>query len=452
MELFVIPIEDKFIIYRPLRRLAFVGNQAMAQVAREVAAGESSSAGDLPPSALSYLEKIGFLEPDPPPPPPRETEYRPTCAVLLCTSRCNLRCVYCYANAGQGAIQDMPIELARTAIDHAHHNARELGRSKFDLVLHGGGEPTLIWKTLQEAVAYARAKDLPCHISLVSNGIWTQQQREWLLHSLDQLTISFDGSEETQDGQRPFASGKGTFAAAMETIGELDRVGMDYGVRMTALGPWQGRLVKDVEFICQGTGCRRIQVEPALDAARGEYRPPTLDESTDFVAGFMEAYAVTDRLGRRLVYSGARPWLLTHSFCSAPHGGLVVTAAGDLVTCYEVTSPQHPLAEMCTIGRIEDGQVFVDLDKRRSVLSSLAARREACRDCFCYWHCAGDCHVKTFYPGAEAGPQASTRCHTNRSITAQILLWQIAASDDGVWRDERRLAHDPDLPGKEDGA
>jgi hypothetical protein len=33
-----------------------------------------------------------------------------------------------------------------------------------------------------------------------------------------------------------------------------------------------------------------------------------------------------------------------------------------------------------------------------------------------------------------------------------MLLWQIAASDDGVWRDERRLATDPDVLGREDGA
>jgi uncharacterized protein len=449
VELFVIPVEEKFIIYRPLRRLAFVGNEAMARLVTRMAGDEPWSATDLPPSILSYLENVGFLEPDPPPPPPRDAEYYPTSAVLLSTSRCNLRCIYCYARAGEEAIQDMPIDLARTAIDHAHQNALELGRSQFDLVFHGGGEPTLIWKTLQEAVAYARAKDLPCRIALVSNGIWTERQREWLIASLDQMTISFDGTRETQDRQRPFASGKSTFKAIMKSIEYLDRYGFDYGIRMTALGPWRGRLVRDVEFICEETGCRRIQVEPALNTRRGEYRSPTLDESEDFAAGFMEAFEVAERVGRRLVYSGARPWLLTCSFCSAPFGGLIVTPAGNLVSCYEVTDSQHPLAEMCTIGQIEDGRVAVDDENRRAVLSRLTARRKACRDCFCYWHCAGDCHVKTFYPGVDADPKASTRCHTNRSITAQMLLWHIAASDNGVWRGDRRLPSDPELVGEE---
>jgi radical SAM protein with 4Fe4S-binding SPASM domain len=266
------------------------------------------------------------------------------------------------------------------------------------------------------------------------------------------MTISFDGAQGTQDRQRPFASGDGTFAAVLETLEYLDRCGFDYGIRMTALGPWQGRLVHDVEFICEETGCRRIQVEPALKSPRGEYRSPTLDESSDFAAGFMEAFVLAGRRGRRLVYSGARPWLLTSSFCSAPFGSLVVTPSGDLVTCYEVTYSQHPLASMCTIGRIESGQVIVDDEKRRLVLSDLAARREACRDCFCYWHCAGDCHVKTFYPGADADPEESARCQTNRSITAQMLLWHIADSGDGVWRGDKKRRHDPGLSGEEEGA
>ena len=448
MEIFAVPVEDKFILYRPLKRLAFVGNRAMARLVLELAdqdgrepSGEAEDLTDLPPSVLNYLEDIGFLEPDPPPPPPRDPEYHPTSAVILATNRCNLRCVYCYADAGVEVAQDVSLELARAAIDRAYQNAVELGRSHFGLTFHGGGEPTLAWETLVEAVAYARAKDLPCHVSVVSNGIWTDRQRAWIIPNLNELTISFDGTRETQDRQRPFASGRGTFEAAMKTIRTLDEQGFDYGIRMTALAPWQGRLVRDVQFICRETGCKHIQVEPAFSAQRGEYRSPSLSESEDFVAGFMEAFEVAERAGRRLTYSGARPWLLTSSFCSAPYGGLIVTPAGNLVTCYEVTSPQHPLAEFCTIGRIEDGKAIVDERKRSAVLSRLAARREACRGCFCYWHCAGDCHAKTFYPGVDATPETSPRCQTNRSITAQMLLWYIAAAQDGVWRRAKRTGH-----------
>ena len=95
MEVFAVPIEDKFLLYRPLRRLAFVGNEAMARAVMGLATrqGEVDYATDPPPDVLAYLERIGFLEPDPPPPPSRDLEYRPTSAVILSTNRCNLRCV-----------------------------------------------------------------------------------------------------------------------------------------------------------------------------------------------------------------------------------------------------------------------------------------------------------------------------------------------------------------------
>jgi uncharacterized protein len=437
VEISTIAVGDKFILYRPLRRLAFVGNSTMARLVMGLAGDGPRSTTDLPPSILEYLQAIGFMEPDPPPPPPRQVEYRPTSAVLLSTNRCNLRCVYCYADAGAEAAQDVSLELARAAIDHVYQNTVELGQPQFELTFHGGGEPTLSWKTLVEATAYARAKDLPCHVSVVSNGIWTDRQREWIIPNLNELTISFDGARETQDRQRPFASGKSTFEAVMQTISTLDEQGFDYGIRMTALAPWRERLVRDVQFICQETGCKQIQVEPAFNAQRGEYQTPSWRESEDFVDGFMEGLEVAERAGRQLTYSGARPYVLTSSFCSAPYGSLVVTPAGELVSCYEITNPRHPLAEMCTIGRLEEGRVIVDQNRRSALLSRMASRREACRDCFCYWHCAGDCHVKAFYPGVDAAPVTSTRCQTNREITAQMLLRSIAAADDGVWRGDR---------------
>lgn len=272
---------------------------------------------------------------------------------------------------------------------------------------------------------------------MVSNGVWTGRQRAWILDNLDRVTISIDGDRETQDRQRPLASGRGSFEAVLETLRALDEHGFEYGIRMTALPPWREQLAWNVAFLCEETDCTRLQVEPAFNTGRGEYRAPSVQECDDFVAGFMEAFEVAERAGRRLHFSGARPRTLTSTFCSAPFGGLIVTPAGDLVTCYEITGPEHPLAASCTIGRLEEGQLILHGSRREAFLTRLAARRAACRDCFCYWHCAGDCHVKAFYPGVDATPESSPRCRMNRNITAQMLLWYIAESEDGVYRGPR---------------
>lgn len=111
---------DKFILYRPLARLAFVGNQAMADLARAVAADVPSTgaiASNRSSQAMAFLEDIGFLQPDPSPPPAQCNEFRPTTAVLLMTNACQLRCVYCYAAAGEAPAEHLTPEQGWAAID-----------------------------------------------------------------------------------------------------------------------------------------------------------------------------------------------------------------------------------------------------------------------------------------------------------------------------------------------
>jgi uncharacterized protein len=123
--------------------------------------------------------------------------------------------------------------------------------------------------------------------------------------------------------------------------------------------------------------------------------------------------------------------LLTHTFCTAPHGALIVNAAGELVGCYEVADNHHPLAEISTVGHVADGRVVVDRQAQQRLWTYLEEKRGNCRDCFCYWHCAGDCYTRAQV--ADKAGEPSPRCHMNREITARMLLWNIQNSD-GVWQ------------------
>jgi len=447
MEFFSVPAdEDRLLLYRPLRRLAFVGNEAMARLARQLLDEDApalDAGSQTPPRVRRFLDEIGFLEPDPAPPaePSLDATYRPATATLLLTNRCNLRCVYCYADGGAGPAEEMPFELARAAIDYVHQNAVEEGRSRFEVTFHGGGEPVMAWRTLQAAAAYARGRDMDCHLSMVSNGVWTADQQAWILDNLDSLTISCDGAPGTQDRQRPRPSGAGSAAAVLETIHALDERAFPYGVRLTALVPstdlalGREQLPHDVEFLCRETGCQSMQAEPAFNTTRGTYRPPGPEQAEWFASAFMAAFDVASRYGRRLTFSGARPFLLSSTFCTAPYNALQVTPAGRVVTCYEVSSPQHPLSGPFTVGEVRDGQVVLNDGRRRAFLARLAARREGCRDCFCRWHCAGDCHAKVDWADVGAQPwDTSARCQMNRAITAQMLMWYVSQAEDGVWR------------------
>lgn len=439
MDLYVIPItdfpvEDKFIIYRPLAGLAFVGNRAMAEFAQTLAADSTMDGGTTTDSeAYEFLRLIGYLNPDPPLPEPalRNCRFLPTSAVLLLTNQCQLRCIYCYASAGESSARVLSVDLGFEAIDHVYQNALQKDAPKFKISFHGGGEPTYAWKVIKALTSYARQKSLPAEISLTSNGIWSPRMCDWIIENMDSISLSFDGRPETQNSQRPLVSGKDSSSIIMRNIVQLDKKNAPYGIRLTAIAPWE-RLPEEVCFVCEETSCQAIQVEPAFNEERGRHDDPRDREYLIFVDAFLAAHEIALHAGRHLRYSGARLGLSTTTFCKAPYNALIVNTAGDLVTCYQIDDADHPLAGISTIGYIKGGDAFIDHEIREELHSLMAERRDNCQGCFCYWSCAGDCYVRTFQDQPDGHLIYSNRCQINRHITERILLREIEAGN-GVW-------------------
>ncbi|MBI3398278.1 MAG: radical SAM protein [Deltaproteobacteria bacterium] len=75
---------------------------------------------------------------------------------------CNLRCIYCYANAGEA----LPNELTLSDVKNVIDQAAELGAKK--IILLGGGEP-LMYEGIQSVVEYIHNKGLKQ--SVFTNGM-----------------------------------------------------------------------------------------------------------------------------------------------------------------------------------------------------------------------------------------------------------------------------------------
>jgi uncharacterized protein len=437
MELSAIPVDDAFIVYRPLLPLAFVANRTMVDLALSIAAGGEPDSSD----AMDFLDRVGFLQPDPPAPGFPSRDWAPTTAVLLLTNQCSLRCTYCYADAGTGAARATSVEHARTAIDIVCRNALALGAPRFDVCFHGGGEPMRAWTVMRAAADYARAKEIPCELTMVSNGVWSTAQREWVLRTLDGLTISCDGGPSTQDRQRPLRNGGPSFDLVLASLKTLDAADFRYGIRMTATAPWK-RFPDDVRHLCERTACREFQVEPAFDPERGTHRHGSPLDGQEFVAAFLEAYDLAAAGGRRLTYSGARPWLRARTFCTAPYSALIVNSDGKTVGCYEIADASHRLAELATVGQFIDEGVRVDEDARRRLLDYIETKQQIqCAGCFCRWACAGDCYSRSSSLGEQGLEPTQERCAVNRAIMQQLLLRNILASGGTSWSGSR--AHRP---------
>lgn len=429
MEVYAIPFAGQMAIYKPRRHLAFLGNAALAHYIKR--RGELTRAG-INAEIEQFLETVGFDRPvlECAPPTVLDEALHPTNVVLLMTNRCNLRCTYCYANAGEEpTLVEMQWETAQVGIDFALANARRSGADSPALTFHGGGEPTVPWDLLVRATDYAKGHDRRMQVSMSSNGVWSPAQREYICARFDNVSLSMDGNALVQNRQRPRADGGPSFPAVMESVAALDAAGVDYGIRVTVLPESVDALPEGIRFLCERTGARSIQVEPSFTSSRGRYGDLDLDFAAVFPERFMEAWQIGREAERQVYYSGARPWVIAPLFCQAPLKAAVVTADGRLVTCFEVFSEQSPMAGSFTVGRIIDGQVVHERAALQGFLDAQEQRRQECVDCFCYWHCCGDCATRR----PEGGNTHSGRCRATRSVTLAMLAAYLEEGE-GIWQ------------------
>jgi uncharacterized protein len=433
MAFYIIPLksqgnrDDLFIIFRPLLGLAFIGNREMVDLVKSVLTNGNFEKVNEDHNEIShFLSGIGFLEKEPEEPaPPQSNFFSPTHAVLLLTNQCQMKCIYCYASGGDLPTEDLSLESAISAIDYVHQNAIDLNRPSFNLSFHGGGEPVMAWELIQESTKYARSKSLPCKISLTSNGVWTESQCNWIIHNIDKISLSIDGPPIIQDHNRPMSDGGPSSKIVYQTLARLDNVKKAYGIRMTAISPWN-TLPDSVAYLFENTLCKGIQVEPAFNKTRGSHALPNKEEADQFVDAFLRADFIARKFQRPLRYSAARVSHPVAIFCSAPFDSLIVNPRNEIVSCYEVTTSDHELAALSRYGYMDSANVVLNGNARNNLLDVISKNRDRCRDCFCYYSCAGDCYIRTLKFDREGSIKKQTeRCYINKVLTRELLLRKI---------------------------
>jgi uncharacterized protein len=178
-------------------------------------------------------------------------------------------------------------------------------------------------------------------------------------------------------------------------------------------------------------------MEPAFAHGRARLDRVALRQQAAFAEYFMEGYDIAARQQRHLYYSGARPWLLTSRFCDACVSALIVGPDGFLTACYEICNREHELAKEFIFGGLDaSGALRLLPGARQALLAKIEERRQSCKSCFCFYHCAGDCPSKTFSGRADGHLRHGSRCGLNRTITRELLVRYIEEGG-GVWQGRR---------------
>jgi 12,18-didecarboxysiroheme deacetylase len=139
------------------------------------------------------------------------------------TRRCNLKCIHCYAHAGDEAFPDELSTLeGRKVLD-------DLAEFGCPVVLFSGGEP-LMRADLMELASYAVVKGMRAVISTNGTLITSAVAQQLKMIGLSYVGISLDGMEEVNDR---FRGVKGAFGRALDGIAACQEAGIKVGLRFT---------------------------------------------------------------------------------------------------------------------------------------------------------------------------------------------------------------------------
>lgn len=138
-----------------------------------------------------------------------------TRAFLNVTDECNLRCTYCFVKKMPNYID---FQTAKDAVDFLGNNAIE--SKTIPNINFFGGEPMLLWDSIIEPlVLYAKEKYKNFEFSITTNGTMLNKKRiDFMKEHNFGFLLSIDGGEYTQNINRPYKNGAGSFSVLQKNI------------------------------------------------------------------------------------------------------------------------------------------------------------------------------------------------------------------------------------------
>jgi len=342
------------------------------------------------------------------------------------TTTCNLRCIYCYASAGEIPASVIDIDKARTWINFIFENIPPQIKS-VRVLFHGGGEPTNaitqmkeIWEMVKEK---CRERGFKAKIHSISNGNFNKEVLDWFIKERAHVFFSMDGLQAEHDKQRPRADGKGSFEIAIQNMKKLKEGGIGIGFRCTVTNINKDSLKDFIDFGKEWE-LKFMDFEPCNSYGRGTDLNSTNISNEDFIEKYLDAWEYGYNKG---VLIKGLPVISLHAgrnyFCNNYSViSFALTSDGALSPCPEVSQKTDPAADAFITGRINDDQSIDFFNDRVDNLKNRKSENiEACRNCFLEYVCNGGCAIKSYRRTGDLLKVDEEECAFLKTLSPKIL-------------------------------
>lgn len=319
---------------------------------------------------------------------------RKTQLSIFLTTRCNLRCIYCYA--GSKTHYPIPpvidLNFVKRGIEDffGKYESREIR-------FFGIGEPTVAFREMKEIKEWVFEKtDGNCLFELQTNGYFPRTIAEWIAENIDIVWISCDGPPDIQNLYRPTLGGRPTSDVLENNIRFLVSKSVMVSCRATIGTINLGRQDEMIRYFA-GLGVKAVMSDPIFEPVENreglsaELREVDLMEYAKY---FLEARQVAEKLG---VFYGSIFTVnfdeKTEYFCRAcipyPH----LTTDGFVTCCDMAYTGADPKMKQLVYGKYipKEDRVEYDEDAIKRIQSRKASNMPHCQSCEVLQNCAGAC-------------------------------------------------------------
>lgn len=169
-----------------------------------------------------------------------------TSAMLIVTHACNLACRYCFVHQEPSR---MTYDTAKRAAQFLLDNAE--GTNDIPSINFFGGEPLLMWDSIIKPLTLRLREEVkkPFELSMTSNGILLDDKKiDFMKQHGIGLLFSLDGAKATQDYNRPFHDGRGSFDTLEPKILKILEAWPGMTLRMTAIPPTCEHVFENIQW------------------------------------------------------------------------------------------------------------------------------------------------------------------------------------------------------------
>jgi len=344
---------------------------------------------------------------------------------LILTNHCNLKCVYCYEDAGPKKKTFMSERIVFAAIDYITSCAQKFSKKLIHVNMFGG-EPTQAWDILISAARYLRqkAETIGCRsrATITTNGCMSLKKAEWLAKNMDGISISFDGPKEIQDVHR-----SNSFDRVFEiTKMVYSQIPTKVAFRST-ISSYSVEYLPDIVYFFGKNfpGCKQLH-EPLFAMGRGKDSKYAMPSSEIFFTKFLEALPIAEKFGCKLKTSVLNLGAKSSDFCGVAGRNFMITPDGRCTSCNRMTDDQDVIASHFIYGIFDASRnAFVFDNNVYQQLKKIGVRNiPECFDCFAATSCRSDCVAnKAVMEPKNFWTAKSYRCEEIRQFVKDILRY-----------------------------